>query len=80
MGRELTPEELPKELTRLLMMSIANTVILPLPDLLGLGEEARMNRPSTAKGNWEWRLLPDQLTPSHGELLLELTSIYGRAL
>jgi 4-alpha-glucanotransferase len=79
-GRELTSEQLPKELIRLLMMSIANTVILPMPDLLGLGEEARMNRPSIARGNWEWRLLPDQLTPSHKELLLELTSIYGRAL
>ena len=62
------------------MMSIAKTVIIPMQDILGLGEDARMNRPSTARGNWEWRLLPDQITPVHQEMLLELTSIYGRAL
>ncbi len=79
-GKQVPSNELPIELIRLLMMSIANTVIIPVQDLLGLGEEARMNRPSTAKGNWEWRLLPDQLTPSSKEMLLELTSIYRRAL
>jgi len=80
LGRQVSCDELPKELIRLLMMSIAKTVIIPVQDLLGLGEEARMNRPSTAKGNWEWRLLPDQVTPVHQEMLLELTSIYRRAL
>ena len=35
--------------------SVADTVIFPLQDLLGLGSEARMNRPSTASGNWRWR-------------------------
>ena len=79
-GKHVSSNELPIELIRLLMMSIANTVIIPVQDLLSLGEEARMNRPSTAKGNWEWRLLPDQLTPSCKEMLLELTSIYRRAL
>lgn len=38
------------------MSSIADTVILPMQDLLGLDESARMNTPSTATGNWEWRL------------------------
>jgi 4-alpha-glucanotransferase len=61
-GREIRPEECHRELHRLAMMSVANTVIIPVQDLLGLGEEAKMNRPSVAQGNWEWRLLPDQLT------------------
>ncbi|MEW6375845.1 MAG: 4-alpha-glucanotransferase [Thermodesulfobacteriota bacterium] len=60
-------------------MSVANLVILPMQDLLGLGEKARMNRPATAKGNWEWRLLPGQLTPSVRKRLTEMTKIYGRA-
>ena len=79
LGREMDGEELSKALIRLLMMSTANTIILPIQDLLELGEEARMNRPSVAQGNWTWRLLPDQISPSHIELLLEMTSIYGRA-
>jgi len=47
-------------------------------DLLGLGNEARMNLPGTAQGNWEWRLLalPDRRVQ---ERLRETTRIYGRA-
>ncbi len=78
LGREIQREEISKELIRLLMMSIANTIVVPMQDLLGLGAEARMNRPSVAHGNWEWRLLQDRLTPSHHEMLLEWASIYGR--
>jgi 4-alpha-glucanotransferase len=79
LGREILPEECHKELHRLAMMSVANTVIVPVQDLLGLGEEAKMNRPSVAYGNWEWRLLPDQLDASCAERLREMTTIYGRA-
>jgi 4-alpha-glucanotransferase len=79
LGREISPEECPKELHRLAMVSVANTVIVPVQDLLGLGEEAKMNRPSVAHGNWEWRLLPDQLDSSSTERLREMTTIYGRA-
>lgn len=68
------------EFIRLLMMSAAQLVIIPLQDILGLGTEARMNRPGRARGNWKWRLAPGRLTTSHKERLLELTSIYGRAL
>jgi len=60
------------------MMSVANTVMIPAQDVLGLGGEARMNRPSTLSRNWEWRLMPDQLTSSYAELLLEFTETYGR--
>ena len=44
------------EFIRLLMMSVANRVIIFMQELLGLGEEASMNRPANARGNWEWRL------------------------
>lgn len=67
------------EFIRLLMMSVANLVIFPMQDLLGMGIEARMNRPAKAKGNWEWRLVSEQLKPSLRERLLEMTEIYGRA-
>jgi len=78
LGRDLTGEEIHWELIRLAMMSVANTAIFPMQDILGLGEEARMNRPSTTWGNWEWRLLPDQITPAVSAKLLEMTEIYGR--
>ena len=79
LGREITAEEVSWELVRLAMMSVANTAILPMQDILGLGREARMNLPSTTEGNWLWRLLTDQLTSSVESRLLEMTEIYGRA-
>ncbi|MBI3352385.1 MAG: 4-alpha-glucanotransferase [Nitrospirae bacterium] len=78
LGKEVNEESIPLELIRLAMMSVANTVIIPVQDLLGLGEEARMNLPGTTHGNWEWRLLPDQLTPLLTARLAQMTLIYGR--
>ena len=78
LGREVPIEEIPWALIRLAMMSVARWVILPMQDVLGLGGEARMNRPSVAHGNWEWRLLPGQMTPRMAESLREITETYGR--
>jgi 4-alpha-glucanotransferase len=78
LGREADEHTLHWELVRLLMMSVAETVILPLQDLLGLGEECRMNRPSTGQGNWEWRVLPQQMTRRIVARLADMTTIYGR--
>jgi len=80
LGREVSAGNVHTELIRLAMMSIGNTVIFPMQDVLGLGEEARMNRPARHEGNWEWRLLPEQVTPSLGSSLLEMTETYGRAM
>jgi len=79
LGREVPVEEIHWELIRLAMMSVAQSVILPMQDVLGLGQEARMNRPSIAHGNWEWRLRPGQITASVSERLLEITEIFGRS-
>jgi 4-alpha-glucanotransferase len=79
LGREVPVEEIHWALIRLAMMSVANMVIFPMQDILGLGEEARMNRPATSHGNWEWRMLPGHLTPDLAARLLEMTETYGRA-
>jgi 4-alpha-glucanotransferase len=63
---------------RLALASVANTAIIPLQDVLGLGSEARMNVPSRESGNWAWRYTPDQLTPEIRRRLAEMTEIYGR--
>jgi 4-alpha-glucanotransferase len=79
MGRELTEEEVHWEFVRYAMMSVANTAMIPMQDILGIGEEGRMNTPSLCEGNWRWRLVPEQLTPSLKERLTEMTELYGRA-
>lgn len=66
------------ELIRLALASVADTAIVPVQDVLGLGAEARMNFPGRAEGNWQWRLAPGQLTDAHAERLAELARTYGR--
>jgi 4-alpha-glucanotransferase len=68
-----------EDLMRLALSSTANTVIIPLQDVLDLGDEARINTPGAAEGNWSWRVRGDQLDPSRGQCLAELTTLYGRA-
>jgi len=64
---------------RLVMMSVAASVVFPMQDVLGLGPEARMNTPSVAKGNWEWRMLPGELDMERLRWLKDMTEFYGRA-
>jgi 4-alpha-glucanotransferase len=59
-------------------MSVANTAIVPVQDVLGLGSEARMNTPGTTRGNWRWRLVAGQLAEKHALRLAELAQLYGR--
>jgi 4-alpha-glucanotransferase len=63
---------------RALQASVANTVVAPAQDLLGLGSEARMNMPSTLEGNWLWRLSGGQLTPRIAARLREMAGLYDR--
>lgn len=63
---------------RLVLSSVADTAILPLQDVLRLGDEARMNTPGKPQGNWGWRYLPHQLHPGLAGGLGELTLLYGR--
>ena len=79
MGREIPPEQLPAEFIRLAMMSVADTTIFPLQDILGLGGTSRMNIPGTDKGNWQWQMEKDQITLSTSRNLAEMTRIFGRA-
>jgi 4-alpha-glucanotransferase len=79
LGREISVDEVHWELMRLAMMSVANLAIIPMQDILGLGEEARMNRPARSTDNWEWRFLPEELTAETAENLREMTTTYGRA-
>lgn len=66
------------DLIRAALVSVADTVIIPLQDVLSLGSEARMNTPGTAAGNWRWRYSSDALNAGLASILLELTEIYGR--
>ena len=63
---------------RAVLSSVADTAIVPLQDLLGLGTEARMNLPNSTEGNWSWRFRADALTEAHIDRLRDMTATYGR--
>ena len=67
------------KMIRALQVSVAQTVIVPMQDVLGLGSEARMNKPGVATGNWGWRMNPGAFTPRMQEYLHQLATLYDRA-
>ncbi|HVF50573.1 MAG TPA: 4-alpha-glucanotransferase [Pyrinomonadaceae bacterium] len=71
-------EEIHWDFIRAVLASVANTAIVPLQDVLGLGNEARMNLPNSTSGNWDWRYRDGALTAEIRERLKRLTTLYGR--
>jgi 4-alpha-glucanotransferase len=65
-------------LIRTAYRSVADTVVIPLQDVMGLGTEARMNTPAEASGNWSWRFKMEAFTDKQVAKLRELALIYGR--
>src|SRR5690606_29325827 len=58
--------------------SVADWVIVPMQDVLGLGGTARINTPGTIVGNWTWRLLPGKLTGRHARQLRNWVDLFNR--
>ena len=73
-GREATPEDF----IRTALMSVASLAVIPMQDYLELGDEARLNTPSILGGNWQWRLVPGQLTEQLADRIRSLTELYQR--
>jgi 4-alpha-glucanotransferase len=65
-------------LIRAAYTSVADTAIVPLQDILGLGSEGRMNTPGDAEHSWTWRVEAGALTRAHAEKLRRLAEITGR--
>jgi 4-alpha-glucanotransferase len=75
-----TPADPARALIRELMKSTAAWAIFPLQDILALGSEARMNKPSTLGGNWAWRMADGAFTSELARGLAEMSRLYGRNL
>ena len=63
---------------RTLYMSCANTVIMPIQDVLGYGSDTRLNTPGKADGNWGYRITKEQLDSIDEEKFKHLNNIYNR--
>jgi 4-alpha-glucanotransferase len=72
------PGDAAQKLIRTLYASPANTAIVPVQDILGMGSEGRMNVPGVLQGNWGWRVAPKALTAKHAAHLRELAGATQR--
>lgn len=72
------PEKGAWDFIRLAHSSTANMSVIPLQDLLNLGNEARMNLPGTTQDNWKWRFKKGDLTKALAKRMRKLTKVYGR--
>jgi 4-alpha-glucanotransferase len=63
---------------RAVLASVADTAIVPLQDVLGLGSTARMNLPGTVGGNWKWRYRRGAFSGEHSAKLRRLVTLYDR--
>lgn len=75
----ISPWGIQWDLIRLAMGSVANQVIIPLQDILGLDGYARMNYPSVPEGNWAWRYWDGALTTELSDRLKTMTQTFGRS-
>jgi 4-alpha-glucanotransferase len=65
---------------RAISQSVAQTVIHPFCDILGLDETHRMNTPGLDSGCWEWRFEWSQVDDNVATQLLQITQAHGRGL
>ena len=71
-------EEIPDALIRAAYASIADVAIIQMQDLMKLGNEARMNAPSTVGRNWRWRIGKDTLSEERRAWIRTLAAVYRR--
>lgn len=65
---------------RAAISSVSDMAIIPMQDYLGLGNEGRINMPSTLGNNWKWRMKKEDLTEALAERILALCRLYDRTV
>jgi 4-alpha-glucanotransferase len=68
------------DLIRIALASQSQIALVPMQDILRLGDEARMNTPGRPEGNWGWRIKWSDLDPGLAEGIGLLTFLTGRNL
>ena len=70
--------KLRKDMIRAVLASSAAYAIIPMQDITGDDNSARMNTPATTGTNWTWRMSPKALRPQDAHWLSFITGLYGR--
>ncbi|MEG1646079.1 MAG: 4-alpha-glucanotransferase [Clostridia bacterium] len=67
-----------KAMIKCLIKSSSNLAIVPLQDFMGFGDDARINIPGTATGNWIYRTTSEFMQNVNKKYFLDLNNLYGR--
>lgn len=78
LGKQVSEDKIHLEMGRLAYSSVANIAILPMQDVLGIDETARMNMPASGENNWQWRLQHGEITYENERQLKEWTILFNR--
>lgn len=76
--QKITKENVADHMIRMAWASIGKLAVIPMQDFLNLGEEAIMNRPSTAEGNWLWRMQSGAGTSGLAKKIKQQLTMYDR--
>ena len=67
-----------KSIIEKVWMSASDIAIVPIQDLLGFGNDTRMNTPGTVQNNWQYRITREQLDSIDRDSLRKMMELYGR--
>ena len=70
--------KLRKDMIRAVFASSAAYAIIPMQDITGADNSARMNTPATTGTNWTWRMSKKELRSQDAHWLSFITGLYGR--
>jgi len=77
-GKYVTMLNVNRVLLLMGMGSVANLVVFPLQDVMGLNEKNIMNRPGTTQNNWIWRIEKNKIKSRYSRMLKKLVCLYAR--
>ncbi|BCO09517.1 4-alpha-glucanotransferase [Desulfolithobacter dissulfuricans] len=67
-----------QDMIHLALGSPASLALIPMQDVLGFGNDCRMNTPGTSRDNWRWRCAPRFMTTELALWMREKTALFGR--
>ncbi len=77
-GHKIDGESCHEEFIRMAYSSVARIAVIPVQDLLGMDENARLNKPSTTQKNWDWKLRKEDLKNIPAEKIRKMAYLFGR--
>lgn len=75
---DMSPEQVTWTLIRMAFSSVSFLCVVPMQDILRLGNSARMNMPGTIGGNWQWRFEWNQLSNDTTNTFSHLMQLFER--